>query len=200
MTTALGAARYLIYLATPNEDEDADCLCHLRLQRLLYYVQGWHLGTIGTPLFSDRIEVGPHGPVVSSVSVAFKDFRFAIPPSEGTESAELSKREKEFVRSIWERYARFSATALREMVQREVPLAVAHAEHVLNGTSGTGITPEALRAYFLPRYVELLQRQDSRIDVTRWKASADAVAAGRVRSAKDIRRELQHRRAGANPV
>lgn len=200
MTTALGAARYLIYLASPNENEDTDCLCHLRLQKLLYYVQGWHLGAASAPLFGDRIEAWPNGPVVPSVYAVFKDFRLAIPPSEGSESAELSELDRGFIRSIWERYARFSATALREMMQREAPWVIVRAKQAPNEPGSTEITVASLRSFFVPRYAELMQRSDERIDLQKWQASADAVTAGRVRSAKDIRRELQHRRAGANPV
>jgi len=200
MSKALGAARYLIYLATPTEDEDTDALCHLRLQKLLYYAQGWHLAAVGVPLFPERIEAWPHGPVVPDVYAVFKDFRFAVPPAEGCEPENLSAREREFVRSVWERYARLSATGLRELTSREAPWAVAWSKLTLDAAADVEITTDSLRSFFLPRYAELLQRQDARIDLSRWQASADAIAAGRVRSAKDIRRELQHRRAGANPV
>ncbi len=199
MATALDTARYLVHLATPSEDEDTDCLCHLRLQKLLYYVQGWHLAAMGVPLFSERIEAWKHGPVVPSVYPVFKDFRLAIPPTQGGDPDGLSKGHKDFIRSVWERYARFSATALRDMTHREAPWVNACIGLTPTESSNSEITTDALRAYFFPRYLELMKRQDSRIDPVKWQEAATAIADGRVRTAKDIRRELHNRRAGANP-
>jgi uncharacterized phage-associated protein len=39
----------------------------VRLQKLLYYCQGWHLALYGEPLFDDTIEAWDDGPVVASV-------------------------------------------------------------------------------------------------------------------------------------
>ncbi len=199
MATALDTARYLVHLATPSEDEDTDCLCHLRLQKLLYYVQGWHLAATGAPLFPERIEAWQHGPVVRNLYPIFKDFRLAIPPTEGAEPDDLSEGHKDFIRSIWGLYARFSATALRDMTHRESPWVDARAGLAPTEPSNEEITKESLRAYFFPRYVDLMRRKDSRIEPVRWQEAAAAIAAGRVRTAKDIRRELHNRRAGANP-
>ena len=71
MTTALDAARYLVRLGfTPDEPEDSDFLCPLRVQKLLYYVQGWSLGINDVPMFSERIEAWAHGPVVRDLYAA----------------------------------------------------------------------------------------------------------------------------------
>src|SRR5688572_9971276 len=58
--SALDVARYLIQLAAA-EDEPEE-LSHLRLQKLLYYVQGWSLAQRGEAMFPDRIEAWAHGP------------------------------------------------------------------------------------------------------------------------------------------
>jgi len=199
MTTALNTARYLVRLATPNEDEDNDCLCHLRLQKLLYYAQGWHLAATGTPLFPDRIEAWKHGPVVRSVYPVFKEYRLAIPPTQGSEPAELSARDRDFIRSIWERYAEFSATALRNMTHRESPWLEARAGSTRDESRNAEITQETMRAFFFPQLIDTLKQQDPRIDSEKWQASANAIAAGQVQTAKDIRCELHRRRAGTDP-
>jgi uncharacterized phage-associated protein len=40
---------------------------HLKLQKLLYYVQSWHLAFFGTPLFDEDFKAWVHGPVLLSV-------------------------------------------------------------------------------------------------------------------------------------
>jgi uncharacterized phage-associated protein len=39
----------------------------LKLHKLLYYCQGWHLAFFGTPMFNERIEAWANGPVVADV-------------------------------------------------------------------------------------------------------------------------------------
>jgi uncharacterized phage-associated protein len=54
MTTATNVARYLIRLA--GQDPEGEPMTAMRLQKLLYYCQGWHLAWYGRPLFEDRVE------------------------------------------------------------------------------------------------------------------------------------------------
>jgi uncharacterized phage-associated protein len=39
----------------------------IKVHKLLYYCQGWHLVRTGTPLFADRIEAWANGPVVAGL-------------------------------------------------------------------------------------------------------------------------------------
>lgn len=198
MSTALDVARYFVHLASPVEDEDADRLCPMRLQKLLYYAQGFHLAATGVPLFPDRIEAWQYGPVVRSVYPAFKPYaKGVIPPAEGGEPDGLSAQDRAFVRSVWEQYKGYSATALSRMTHREAPWLAARGGLPPDAPSSAEITAESLRAFFLPRYVERLRAKDSRIDPARWRASAEAVVAGRVRTAEELRRDLHDRRARA---
>jgi uncharacterized phage-associated protein len=198
MAQALDVARYFVFLAAQAEEE-GDALCPMRLQKLLYYAQAWHLGATGAPLFAEAIEAWPYGPVVKALYPVFKGFGLAIPASEGADPQALSERQKAFVRSVWDRYKRFSAIGLSQMTHQEVPWIEADARRDPNDAfNSPEITVGALRAYFLPRYLELLRTQDARIDPVKWRAAADAVADGRVRTPKDIRSALRHRRAGAD--
>jgi uncharacterized phage-associated protein len=149
MFRAIDVARFLIRLAAPREDEDIDCLSHLRLQRLLYYVQGWHLAVFGRPLFEGRIEAPAHGPVVAEVYPCFRDYSYkAIPPSEGAESAALTDEAREFIRGVWHEYGRYSAGALRDMTRGELPWKETRAGLPDDATCDREITAERLRSYF----------------------------------------------------
>ena len=58
---------------------------NLKLQKLLYYVQGWHLGIYGEPVFSQPIQAWIHGPVVPYVFGKFKEYKWiSIPPDPTT--------------------------------------------------------------------------------------------------------------------
>ena len=52
MANAHEVARYIIRFF----QEAGDPVTNLKLQKLLYYVQGWHLALKGQPAFPERLE------------------------------------------------------------------------------------------------------------------------------------------------
>jgi uncharacterized phage-associated protein len=197
MASSLDVARFLIYLATPNDGEDTDGLCHLRMQKLLYYVQGWHLAACGKPLFDGRIEAWTHGPVVREVYPCFKVLGGQlIPPREGADSKTLSPREKAFIRSVWDEYKQYSATALRAMTHQEDPWLTARGNCGPDDRSEAEITHQAMRAYFLPKLDDWLKRSDPRIDTAAWAKSRADIEAGRAQTTREIRRGIRGPSAG----
>lgn len=45
----------------------------MKLQRLVYFAQGWNLAFVGTPLFDEKIEAWASGPVVRELWELHKD-------------------------------------------------------------------------------------------------------------------------------
>ena len=199
MRPAIDVGRYLIHLASPTEDEDSDCLCNLRLQKLLYYVQGWHLASYAQPLFAERLEAWQHGPVVREIYSTFKQFGCStIPPLEGKEPEDLPGKDKLSIRHIWEQYKQYSASALRAMTHRDGPWRNAYRSCGPEGRCDAEITPDALREFFAPQLRERILRSNSAIDPTLWDSTTAAMTEGRVRTVREIRRELHHRRSRPN--
>ena len=58
--TATTAATYLLYIM----GEVFDDLTNMKLNKLLYFAQGYYLKKYGRPLFDNAIEAWEHGPVV----------------------------------------------------------------------------------------------------------------------------------------
>jgi uncharacterized phage-associated protein len=200
MVPSLDVARYLIHLATPSENEDADCLSHLRLQKLLYYVQAWHLAARNKPLFPGRIEAWTHGPVVEEVYYEFKHYGYqSIPPQQGAEAASLSQQDKTFIQSVWEAYKRFSASALRDKTHREAPWRDARGDLGPNDRSDAEISHDAMRRFFQPRMNQWIFATHPEVKNDLWVQSRQAMEAGRVKTAQEIRRELHRRRTGTDP-
>jgi uncharacterized phage-associated protein len=119
MTSAHDVAKYLIYRA---HQEDDDSVSNLKLQKLLYYAQGFHLALFDEPLFSDEIIAWEHGPVVRSVYFTFKDFRRGPIPFQGEPDEELfGPATKELVDEVYNVYGEYSALALRNLSHTEPP-------------------------------------------------------------------------------
>lgn len=195
MASSLDVARYLIHLASPSEDEETDSLNPLRLQKLLYYVQGWHLAVRGKALFAGKIEAWTNGPVVKEVYQQFSNlgYRF-IPPTDGAVPPSLSEADKTFIKSIWDSYKRYSATALRDMTHQEVPWLTARGPLGPTERSNVEITHKSLRDFFLPQVDEWIVNFPHS-DKELWKKARNAIAVGAVKTVQEIRRELRHSRA-----
>lgn len=149
-TSALEAARYLILLAA-SEDEP-ELLSPLRLQKLLYYVQGWHLAhNPGRPFFFEKVLAWPHGPVVEEVYHEFKSHGRKPIPEEEASDAGLSEEERGFVRDVWNTYRGYSATALTEMTHDEDPWKDARGTLAREAPSNREIVPDAMERYFASR-------------------------------------------------
>ncbi|MDR1166980.1 MAG: DUF4065 domain-containing protein [Deltaproteobacteria bacterium] len=66
INSAIAASNWLIFRNRTDPSE----LTPLKLQKELYFAQGWHLAYHDVPLFEDPIEAWKYGPVVSSVYFA----------------------------------------------------------------------------------------------------------------------------------
>ena len=59
-------------LAKATDVCGGDLMSNMKLQKMLYYEQGYHLAAFGTPLFDEDIEAWMYGPVVPCVYEHFK--------------------------------------------------------------------------------------------------------------------------------
>lgn len=73
MANVRDVAHFFIDLAAQkNAAGRGDLMTNLRLQKLLFFAQGWHLARYGRPLFDAPIEAWSYGPVVPEVYRLYK--------------------------------------------------------------------------------------------------------------------------------
>jgi uncharacterized phage-associated protein len=152
MTRAIDVAGYLIHKAAA--EPEPEYLSPLRLQKLLYYVQGWNLAMHNRPLFCARIEAWRHGPVVREVYSTFADYgsNEIFPIDNIPVPAILSAEDRAMIDSIWEAYKVYSGNKLRLMTHSELPWVSARGESSDDDRSDSEITHESLRAFFTDKY------------------------------------------------
>ena len=140
MTDAFGVAAYLLSKADIKE---GDGMTHLKLQKLLYYCQGFALVLLGKPLFHNEIEAWDHGPVVVDVYHVFKKYGDEIIADLGPGNIyTLTDDEKTMINDVYEVYGGYSASRLRNLTHNESPWI--GAENKIDKT----ITHEAMRDFF----------------------------------------------------
>ena len=128
MATALSVARELVKLSASGPEPDP--LTGLRLQKLLYYAQGWSLSIQGANLFAEPIQARRTGPAIRAVQGALPRGAEMASKKAFADAPPLKKEEAAFVNAVWEAYRPFSAGRLAEMMQAEVPWRDADSEKI----------------------------------------------------------------------
>jgi len=131
------------YLVSRADLSIGDGLTHLRLQKLLYYAQGFSLAILGHPLFPEELEAWPNGPVVPELyGPYFRRYGSKVVSRAcGGDPKALSPEERDLVDRVFEVYRNYSASRLLDLTREELPWR--EAEH-----QGLTIPQEALRAFF----------------------------------------------------
>lgn len=117
---AIDLARYVISQANYS----GYSVTHLKLQKLLYYIQGKYLAKNHTPLFIEQIEAWPYGPVVPDVYYAYVSNGALNLQSEGRPidcEPNWTERDRIFVDKVLEEKLPFSPSALVRATHREDP-------------------------------------------------------------------------------
>jgi len=119
MATCFEVANYFLYKIDP---EVGDTISNLKLQKLVYYAQGFALALFDKPLFSSRIEAWDHGPVIPDLYHEYKQHKAGnIPPIEKLNKTSLTEDQIALLDEVYEVFGQFSAWALRNMTHREPP-------------------------------------------------------------------------------
>jgi len=94
----------------------------MKLQKLLYYAQGWHLSEHDKPLINETIEVWRYGPVISSIYYMYKQYgnnnitEVFMDALEGfSPRIEDDIETKKFLNIIYNHYNQYSAIKLSNM-------------------------------------------------------------------------------------
>lgn len=103
-------------------------LTQLKLMKLTYIAQGWHLGIYGKPLIDENVHAWPHGPVFQDLYHATKKFgKFPVtevPRSDREVNLEQNGRSKiqhgglEIIAEVNATYRDKTAWQLREMTHK----------------------------------------------------------------------------------
>ena len=119
MLTVFNIADYFLSLV---DTDSGDNISNLKLQKLVYYAQGFHLALYDEPLFEDQIFAWAHGPVVPDLYHKYKEYGSeAIPMPKNIDFNIYSEKHKDLLDQIYSVFGQFSAWKLRDMTHQEPP-------------------------------------------------------------------------------
>lgn len=127
--------------------EKAGPMTAMKLQKLAYYAQSWHLVWEERPLFGDRIEAWANGPVVRSLYDAHKG-RFTLDGWPEGESTNLDAAEVSTIEAVLDFYGSRTAHELSELTHREQPWRDARVGIPIGTRSNAEITHASMFEYY----------------------------------------------------
>ena len=154
MPTVHDVARYLLWLA----DRDRSGIDHLKLQKLVYYSQAFHLGSEGGPLFNEPLHAWRYGPASPELWSRDRYRRGLVDPPDASGEEAFSDRQREVVELVYERFRDLSGIELVHRTHEETPWQQA-TERSLDGGDDV-ITHEQMRRYYRDRLAVLAENAE----------------------------------------
>lgn len=144
--TASDIAKYIITVF----HDAGDMITNMKVQKLLYYIQGWHLGVYNDTAFSEELQAWVHGPVQPGVYNEYKDYQWN-PISEAVERPQFDEQLTRHIGRVLRCYGGDSAYALENLTHTETPWIEARGDLDVDQPSKKTISVETMEAYFVKR-------------------------------------------------
>jgi uncharacterized phage-associated protein len=142
MADVIDVANFILEISRVDSDDgEYELISHMKLQKLVYFCQGFHLALYNEPLFPETIEAWTHGPVCPRLYHILKGYGPSpITTIVDPDKINLSEQEKRIINMVYDNYGQYSASRLRQITHKEGPWN--------NTWAGSTIPQEAMIEYF----------------------------------------------------
>jgi uncharacterized phage-associated protein len=140
--SCIDVAKYFIWLA----NETGSFISNLKLQKLVYYSQAWHLALYDHPLFEEDFQAWVHGPVIPSLYQKYQSFGWQ--PILEDASPMLPEDVSQFLGEVAEEYFACDAYELEQMTHAEYPWDLARGDLPSDIPSNEVINKEWMKEYY----------------------------------------------------
>jgi uncharacterized phage-associated protein len=131
--------------------DSGEAITHLKLQKLLYFAQAYHLANFNRPLFAEDFEAWAHGPVVTDVWHKMKEHGWnSIPPVKDarpiTDAGITS-----YLEAVNGKFGSFDAKHLEAITHKHLPWKEARGNLPPEASSNALIGKRTIRDFYAPR-------------------------------------------------
>lgn len=142
------------YFLALTDSNAGDTISNLKLQKLVYYGQAWHLAMRDEPIFAEAIQAWPHGPVVPLLYHRFKGYGWSSIDTTAliTDPFEdLPACARDVLDQVYSAYGDFTGKQLEAMTHAEAPWIDARGRAEPLERSDAIITHDAMRRFYRAR-------------------------------------------------
>lgn len=104
----------------------------LKLQKILYYAQGYYLAMYDKPLFDEDFQAWTHGPVNPKIYNQYKDYGYNSIDYPSGKVANIRDDILDFLYTIWNTFGIYDGKYLEEMTHNEDPWINARKKEIVN--------------------------------------------------------------------
>lgn len=148
MLSCFDIAKYFLWLA----NETGSFISNLKLQKLVYYAQAWHIALRDAPLFPEDFQAWIHGPVIPSLYQKYKHFGWQ--PILEDSQPDLPEDVLHFLDEVAEEYFACDTYELEHMTHAEDPWNWARGHLPLDIPSTEIIRKDWMKEYYGARVEE----------------------------------------------
>ena len=142
MATVKQVAEYILHSFAQKEEND---LTNLKLQKLMYYIQGFNLALNNERLIDAGVEAWQHGPVFPEAYHLYKSSGDSVIPfSKPSNHSAFTTDQIELMDEVIDIYGKYSGWTLRNMTHQESPW-------LKNESTGGAISDDDLLEFFKTR-------------------------------------------------
>lgn len=121
----------------------------MKLQKLVYYSQAWHLAWTGKPLFSEEIQAWANGPVVYELFRAHRGkYSISCDQLNAGDPSTLNQAQKSVVDAVVGSYDKLTASQLSMLTHAEDPWKVARGSAGPGENSSSPIDRTVMRKFY----------------------------------------------------
>ena len=181
VVSAKELAKYIIMLIKKQmntiQPEEFD-VTPLKLQKLLYYCQGYSLALTGKPAFPEPIEAWKYGPVVNSVYQEYKKYNGGIIPIDKIISNNcIDETTSAIARMVVDYKGRLSGTTLANATHKEKPYLLSYSKPYQNSV----IPENIIKEFFAEEILKLEEADDDEDNF--WMSAGKSVSTEKLESA-----------------
>ena len=121
----------------------------LKLQKILYYSQGYYLAMYDKPLFNEDFQAWAHGPANPKIYDRYKDYGFdAIDEPDEKDIPNFEENIVNFLYDIWATFGIFDGKYLEELTHKEEPWQLARKGYQPGEACNKIISKKSMKDFF----------------------------------------------------
>jgi len=128
--------------------EAGSCITPLKLQKLLYYAQGWFSSFYNAPLFLNELQAWVHGPASPEIYNKYRYYGYKGIDKTSFDLSKLDPKQSELLNEIYNTYGSYDAKPLENMTHAELPWKEARGDLAPNEPCKEIISKENIKKYF----------------------------------------------------
>ena len=137
------------YFLSKVDYSSGSSITPLKLQKLVYYAQAWHMVFYDKPLFEEHFEAWAHGPANPSLFQLYKPYGWhSIDPLDRIDFSMFTDEQIKHLDEVWETYGRYDGKYLENLTHQESPWVDARMGYGPGEYCTKEITLDSMKRYY----------------------------------------------------